>query len=169
LSDTDELLRGTDPNKADTDGDGVSDGQEVIDGTDPLNASSFSRALGTNLCTPWIPQAGVTSSLNLHNVSKSKVSVTVALLDKNAKSLRSTRFSLGTGKSTTLNVDSLAAGVTSASILCAQYKGSAGALTGTLTETVYASSALKSRKTVTLFSQALKTERSVFRTSSSRL
>ncbi len=32
---------GTDPTKADTDGDGASDGQELADGTDPLDAASF--------------------------------------------------------------------------------------------------------------------------------
>ena len=41
LSDDDEALRGTDPNLADTDGDGLLDGREVFEtGTDPLNADS---------------------------------------------------------------------------------------------------------------------------------
>ncbi len=40
LSDTEELLRGTDPNNADTDDDNVSDGQEVEDGSDPLQRDS---------------------------------------------------------------------------------------------------------------------------------
>ena len=36
LPDVEELRRGTDPDRADTDGDGVSDGDEVFNGTDPL-------------------------------------------------------------------------------------------------------------------------------------
>ena len=41
LPDTDEYLAGTDPTKADTDGDGLSDAEEVqTHGTDPLKADS---------------------------------------------------------------------------------------------------------------------------------
>ncbi|MFC5370529.1 thrombospondin type 3 repeat-containing protein, partial [Arcanobacterium bovis] len=36
VSDLDEIAKGTDPNKADTDGDGVNDGDEIAKGTDPL-------------------------------------------------------------------------------------------------------------------------------------
>jgi len=38
LSDSDEVARGTDPHNPDSDGDGVSDGAEVAAGTDPLDA-----------------------------------------------------------------------------------------------------------------------------------
>ncbi|SFW69449.1 hypothetical protein SAMN05660313_03478, partial [Cellulophaga fucicola] len=37
LTNNDEIDLGTDPNNPDTDGDGISDGQEVTDGTDPLD------------------------------------------------------------------------------------------------------------------------------------
>lgn len=40
LSDADEVQAGTDPLNADTDGDGLSDGDEVQAGTDPLDADS---------------------------------------------------------------------------------------------------------------------------------
>jgi hypothetical protein len=36
----DEITNGTDPLNADTDGDGVNDGQEATDGTDPLNSDT---------------------------------------------------------------------------------------------------------------------------------
>jgi hypothetical protein len=34
-----EITNGTDPLNANTDGDGVNDGQEATDGTDPLNSA----------------------------------------------------------------------------------------------------------------------------------
>lgn len=40
LTDEEELARGTNPYSADTDGDGITDGQEVAQGTDPLDANS---------------------------------------------------------------------------------------------------------------------------------
>ncbi|MEP7012168.1 MAG: hypothetical protein ABJC13_17740 [Acidobacteriota bacterium] len=39
LSDADEIRLGTDPNRADTDGDGISDGYEVAHGLNPLSAA----------------------------------------------------------------------------------------------------------------------------------
>ena len=39
LSDADELALGTNPNQADTDGSGVNDGDELANGTDPLNGA----------------------------------------------------------------------------------------------------------------------------------
>ncbi len=41
LTDDDEINRGTNPNNPDTDGDGRNDGLEVNEGTDPLNPASF--------------------------------------------------------------------------------------------------------------------------------
>ena len=40
VTDAQELLNGTDPNSADSDGDGLSDGEELEYGTDPNNADS---------------------------------------------------------------------------------------------------------------------------------
>jgi hypothetical protein len=40
MTDSEEWLRGTDPNSNDTDGDGISDYEEVGYGTDPLNPES---------------------------------------------------------------------------------------------------------------------------------
>lgn len=40
LTDGDEVARGTDPNRADSDGDGISDGDEVAVGSDPLDERS---------------------------------------------------------------------------------------------------------------------------------
>jgi hypothetical protein len=40
LDDGDEVAIGTDPNNADTDGDGLDDGDEVAIGTDPNNADT---------------------------------------------------------------------------------------------------------------------------------
>ena len=63
LYDDDETdIYGTDPTKADTDGDGVDDGQEVYDGTDPLDsnsASADSASPGSTVTpTPAMPGSG---------------------------------------------------------------------------------------------------------------
>lgn len=45
VTDGQEIIDGTDPNNPDTDGDGVTDGQEKLDGTDPLDNGSFNNKL----------------------------------------------------------------------------------------------------------------------------
>ena len=40
MDDSEELAEDTDPNNADSDGDGALDGEEIADGTDPNDASS---------------------------------------------------------------------------------------------------------------------------------
>ena len=45
LTDGQEIERGTDPNNPDTDGDGVNDGREVSEGTDELDKDSFPKDL----------------------------------------------------------------------------------------------------------------------------
>ena len=60
LTDSEEATAGTDPNVADTDGDGILDGQEVnTDGTDPLD--SCSSAGGTPLGTDDCDNDGLTN------------------------------------------------------------------------------------------------------------
>ncbi len=45
VTDDEEIARGTDPNSADSDGDGVSDGEEAELGTDPLSSDSDNDGL----------------------------------------------------------------------------------------------------------------------------
>ena len=45
LTDGQEIERGTDPNNPDTDGDGVNDGHEISEGTDALDKDSFPKEL----------------------------------------------------------------------------------------------------------------------------
>ena len=53
LTNYEEFLAGTRADLTDTDGDGVSDSQEMVDGTDPTNASSSTLALtGLRVFTP---------------------------------------------------------------------------------------------------------------------
>jgi len=53
LTNLEEFLAGTRADLADTDGDGVSDGQEVAEGTDPTNASSSTLVFtGLRVFTP---------------------------------------------------------------------------------------------------------------------
>src|SRR3989344_9371311 len=52
LTNAQELQQGTDPNNPDTDGDGFSDGEEVEKGTDPLDSNSnpMTQPLGEPVC-----------------------------------------------------------------------------------------------------------------------
>src|SRR6185436_15952619 len=53
LSDSDETaIYGTNPNKFDSDGDGMGDGAEILAGTDPLNPLSIFRLLGSPIKLP---------------------------------------------------------------------------------------------------------------------
>ena len=53
LSDQEEISYGTDPNNPDTDGDGVSDGIEVGQGTSPRDPGSFHEVLKNQFCSEW--------------------------------------------------------------------------------------------------------------------
>jgi PKD repeat protein len=52
LTDTNELTRGTDPARADTDGDGANDGDEDIAGTNPTNAADFFHIIAISNLPP---------------------------------------------------------------------------------------------------------------------
>ena len=47
----------TNPNRADTDGDGINDGQEIKDGTDPLNPNDPGKK-GGNTVWQKLPKSG---------------------------------------------------------------------------------------------------------------
>ena len=73
LSDADEMLIGTDPNNPDTDGDGLTDGQEMLLGTNPLDPDTDCDgltdgqevALGTDPLNPDSFGNGLTDSANV--------------------------------------------------------------------------------------------------------
>ena len=52
LTDTQEIQLGTNTKKTDTDGDGFSDSQEGVDGTNPLSASSFRNVAPSRVVAP---------------------------------------------------------------------------------------------------------------------
>lgn len=69
LTDDEELRLGTDPRKADTDGDGQSDRQEVAQGTDPLDPLSRHKDFSTTDCAKWSTTLGEFAQLRLVNLS----------------------------------------------------------------------------------------------------
>ncbi len=58
IADADEVVAGTDPNKADTDGDGYSDGAEWMTGTDAVDADSFFSAQAQDGFLSWMTVTG---------------------------------------------------------------------------------------------------------------
>src|SRR5437879_1335196 len=63
-----EQIRGTDPFRTDTDGDGLSDLEEVLAGTNPTNSASAFRITavtreGNNLRVTWMTGPGKTNAL----------------------------------------------------------------------------------------------------------
>lgn len=61
LSDVEELALGTDPLRPDTDGDGFSDGDEVAAGSDPLDANSVPQTVDTSLVGWYSFDTGTTA------------------------------------------------------------------------------------------------------------
>jgi uncharacterized repeat protein (TIGR01451 family) len=66
LTNAEESALGTDPEMDDTDGDGISDGQEVIDGTNPLEPCS---AIGGTVPAGVICDIGIESDLMLPGIN----------------------------------------------------------------------------------------------------
>ncbi|MEA1784603.1 gliding motility-associated C-terminal domain-containing protein [Arenibacter sp. GZD96] len=61
LTDGEEAVLGTDPNNPDTDGDGISDGDEVLNGTNPLDACDPNLTLD---CNPAPIDLSITKTAN---------------------------------------------------------------------------------------------------------
>ena len=82
LTDAEEMVLGTDPNNPDSDGDGTPDGQEVTDGSDPLDGSSVIFNLTDNFCAEWNGFIGQTINIaEFVNLTTSNRQVDLTLFD----------------------------------------------------------------------------------------
>ena len=97
LSDIDEVAQGTDPTKADTDSDGASDGEEVAAGTDPLDRGSSEPTRPTTLCAEWNGFLGMWNVLEHVNTGASKLNMASTLKDFAGVAQAPVNFSLKSG------------------------------------------------------------------------
>ncbi|MCB0345156.1 MAG: SBBP repeat-containing protein [Bdellovibrionales bacterium] len=97
LTDAQEILLGTDPNNPDSDGDGVEDGQEVTDGSDPLDSGSAIPVLGTTVCSEWNGYLSMLNIMEHVNMSSHTVSLQTTLFDINGAAQSTFNFNIPAG------------------------------------------------------------------------
>lgn len=86
ISNAQEIAMGLNPLSADSDRDGVSDGQELTDGTNPLDRGSVQRLIGNSVCAEWNGfLGGMYNILETSNVSARALLVQVMLYDINGE------------------------------------------------------------------------------------
>ncbi|MCB0359056.1 MAG: hypothetical protein KDD44_05460, partial [Bdellovibrionales bacterium] len=135
--DDEEIELGTDPEKADTDNDGVSDGQELIDSSDPLDPGSVLLTLPSSICTEWNGFLGTESNPGMYNIlenlnnSGSTLSATASLYDNSGELQSSLGFSVASGAQQDLLVHDMG-GFLPDTIgqVCVNHSGNAGDLDG---------------------------------------
>lgn len=98
LTDEEELLIGTDPFNPDHDNDGVTDGQEVLDSSNPLDRGSSIQVLGTRICSEWNGYLGGLWNVYEHiNVSTGVLNVVNEQYAIDGVMADSTMFSIAPG------------------------------------------------------------------------
>lgn len=120
------------PDVLDTDGDGISDSQEVIDHTSPTDAGSFHQVLDATLCSDWNGFLGMTNIVEHVNISSANIKATSRLYDIAGLKKSSVNLGINSGGQYDLIVNSRS-GFSSVSYgkICATItKGSAGDLDG---------------------------------------
>ena len=132
LADADEQVRGTNPNKADTDNDGVNDGQEVRDGSDPLDrGSAFERRAATT-CAEWNGFLGGMWNIMEHvNLGGNALNLSSTLFAINGATQSSWQGSVAPGAQTDLLVHDMPGWkLNSYGKVCSKTNASAGQLDG---------------------------------------
>lgn len=132
LSDEEEHALGTKSRKADSDGDGILDGQEVSDGTNPLDSGSFAQVLRTTLCAEW--NGFLDGMLNIFehvNLSNRRLTVRSSLSSAAGQVVTTKRFQIGAGEEYDLLVhDVEGRAVNAYGRVCSRHNGSPGDLDG---------------------------------------
>lgn len=132
LSDQNEAFYGTDSRVADTDGDGILDGEEVVDGSNPLDASSFIDRLATTLCGEWNGFLGdMWNVFELVNLGYEPLRTTTTLYDINGESVSSRDCFISAGGQCDLLVHDMEGRESdSYGKICVSHSGGAGDLDG---------------------------------------
>ena len=97
LTDFDELDLGTNPNLKDTDSDGVDDAQEISDSTDPLDKGSVRDQLRSPVHAVWNGFLGMTNILETINTGEERLEGTISLLSLDGTTESQLNFSLAPG------------------------------------------------------------------------
>lgn len=132
VSDAEELKLGTDCHLADSDRDGIFDGQELLDGTDPLDKGSCLLQLNTTVCAEWNGFLGGMYNIFEHvNMSSHRLRVRTVIYSIQGEALSHIDHSIDAGGQFDVLVhDMLGWQLNSVGQVCSTHDGEQGDLDG---------------------------------------
>ncbi|MDD2943065.1 MAG: M12 family metallo-peptidase, partial [bacterium] len=132
ITDSQEIALGLNPAVPDSDSDGVTDGQEITDGTDPLDRGSAHMVLSTTVCGEWNGFLGGMYNILEHvNMSDHRLNISSTLYNLNGESKSNYNFGLNPGAQFDLLVHDLQGrDLNSIGQVCSTHNGNEGDLDG---------------------------------------
>ena len=147
ISDLDEVSNGSSPTDLDSDDDGVTDGQEHLDGTNPLDGGSALPVLENRLCSEWNGFLNMYNILEHINLSNAELLITTKLYDIHGEEKDSVNFHLARGAQLDLAVhDMTGRSLASYGLVCSSFVGARGSLDGRMVYYRPSSSAAKNKR-----------------------